>query len=121
MLFLRMKIKLIVASFFIVFGAYAQEVDQLKVYDHKSQEGQTLKIYAENGLIALTAYQPNIIKITYLKTAQEEIDTSSLITQRPLKTNVRITQNLDDIFMTTDSLIVIINKYDFSIKFESRK
>lgn len=116
-----MKFKLIVINLFVFLGVYAQEPSPLKTYDHKQLDGQTLKVYAENGLISLTAYQPNMIKVIYLKNDLQKPDSSYVVISNPLQTQVKITQNLDDIFMTTDSLIVIINKLNFSIKFQNRK
>ena len=116
-----MKLIVTVLNLFIFLGVYAQEPYRLKTYDHKQQNGQTLKVYAENGLILLTAYQPNMVKVTYLKSDLQQPDSSYVVISKPLETQVKITQNLDDIFMTTDSIIVIINKLNFSIKFQNRK
>ncbi len=110
-----MRLKIIFISFFLLSGSTlkSQSKWSLKSYDHKNQEGQTLKIYAENGLISITALKPNVIKVNYLK--EEKPIEDAVINE---VTFVRITQNLDDIFMGTDSLLIVINKLDFSIRFE---
>ena len=92
----------------------AQNLETFKIYDHKKQEGNNLKVYAENGLISLTAVKPNVIKLSFL--TLPELKPFSNIDK---EIYVRVTQNLDDIFMQTDSLLIIINKIDFSIKFEN--
>jgi hypothetical protein len=92
----------------------AQNLETFKIYDHKKQEGNNLRVYAENGLISLTAVKHNVIKLSFLTLS--ELNPISNIDK---EIYVRVTQNLDDIFMQTDSLLIIINKIDFSIKFEN--
>ncbi|MBD3749774.1 MAG: DUF4968 domain-containing protein [Sphingobacteriales bacterium] len=99
----------------------AQQKEQLKTYDHLHHEGQTLKVYAENGWIELTAYQPNVVKVSYLKNHKQLLDSSYVVVAKPYPTFVRVAQNLDNIFFETDSLFITINKWNFNIHFEGVK
>ena len=108
-----MKLFLILLFVFPIF-LNAQNLETFKIYDHKKQEGNNLRVYAENGLISLTAVKPNVIKLNFLTLPQ-----LNPISNIDKEIYVRVTQNLDDIFMQTDSLLIIINKLDFSIKFEN--
>lgn len=100
------------------FFGEAQILDSLDIYDHKEFENQTLKVFSDKGLIKLQVIKANIIKVNFYKKdaldIQEEQKAVDLV-------NVRITQNLEDIFMQTDSLLIIVNKLDFSIKFQNIK
>ncbi len=105
---------------FINISAYAQKIDQLKTYDRKELVGQTLKIYSETGIVALTVYQANMVKVSYFKDENQKPDSSFVVISAPKETSFKVSQNLDDIFLTTDSLVVIVNKLNFSIKFQKR-
>ncbi|MEO5909514.1 MAG: hypothetical protein ABIP95_01440 [Pelobium sp.] len=111
-----MKINFVIFFIFIFFLPYLVRAQDnfLNTYDHKKLEGQTLKVYSETGLVSLTALKPNIIKVSFLKS--DALNNKDLI--KGEEVFVRVTQNLDDIFMQTDSLLIIISKIDFSIKFE---
>ncbi|OAQ40491.1 hypothetical protein A5893_05965 [Pedobacter psychrophilus] len=109
-----MKLYLFLLLFSLPIFVEAQNLEPFKIYDHKKLEENSLKVYSEKGVICLTALKPDVIKVNF----------STLPEANPiLKTNksiyVRVTQNLDDIFMQTDSLLIIINKLDFSIKYKS--
>ena len=114
-----MKFKLFLIAFFGFYFAKAQEKVQLKTYDHKELVGQTLKIFADNGSISLTAYQANIIKVTYSFNTKG-LDVDVYPKEKLLSENVwvRVTQNLDDVFFVTDSVLIVVNKLDFSISFK---
>ncbi|MBK0383185.1 hypothetical protein I5M32_09465 [Pedobacter sp. SD-b] len=111
-----MRYVFLVFILIISLSAKAQKHFQLKVYDHKKLENQTLKIFSENGIISLRALKPNVIKVGF--SSLPDLD------PKPKQNNgvyVRVTQNLDDVFMQTDSLLIIINKLNFSIKYKSLK
>lgn len=114
----RLSIQLSFLLFFLVISLFVkgEQIDSLKNYHHKKLNNSTLKIYAENGLITLTAIKANVIKVDYAESESDSVAEKFT----PSKVIIRVTQNLDDIFMFTDSLIIIINKLDFSIKFEKR-
>lgn len=118
---MKIYISLILSFLFLAGGTKAQEKEQLKTYDHLHHEGQTLKIYAENGLIELTAFQPNVVKVSYLKNDKQQLDSSYVVVAKPYPTFVRVAQNLDNIFFETDSLFITINKWNFNIHFEGVK
>ncbi len=115
-----MKLKVFLFITFIFFSSIlqlkAQESFDLKVYDYKKLENQTLSVFAEHGVISLSAIKPNVIKVNFSSLQNNE----KLILKEDNGVYVRVTQNLDDIFMLTDSLLIVINKFDFSIKFEKR-
>ena len=115
-----MKLKVFLFITFIFFSSIlqlkAQESFDLKVYDHKKLENQTLSVFFEHGVISLSAIKPNVIKVNFTSLQNNE----KLIDKQDNGVYVRVTQNLDDIFMLTDSLLIVIYKFDFSIKFEKR-
>ncbi|TKC00243.1 alpha-glucosidase domain-containing protein [Pedobacter cryophilus] len=113
-----MKCCYIFLLFLFPFFGEAQILDSLDIYDHKEFENQTLKVFSDNGLIKLQVIKANIIKVNFYKKAAPEIQEEQ---KADTSVDVRITQNLDDIFMQTDSLLVIINKLDFKIKFQTTK
>ncbi len=98
--------------------AKAQVNTFLKVYDHKKLIQNTLKIYSEDGLISLTVIKPNLVEVAFLK---EDI-TVEPPTQNPEEQSyIRVTQNLENIYLQTDSLMLVVSKLDFSIHFKSYK
>jgi len=105
---------------FLLFGlpifVNAQNLKPFKIYDHKKIADNNLKVYSENGVICLTAVTPAVIKVNFTTLPE----TNSII-KSDKSVYVRVTQNLDDIFMQTDSLLIIINKLDFSLKYKSLK
>ena len=104
-------------ALFVFCNCFSQEAIELQNYDHKTLEESTLKIFAENGSIELTVINPNLIKVCYL----QKIKSSDV---KNVKTNqefIRVTQNLENIYMLTDSLLIVISKLDFSIKFLNKK
>ncbi|WP_379041406.1 hypothetical protein [Pedobacter alpinus] len=74
-------------------------------------QNSTLNIFSDSGNLSITAYNANIIKLTLSK---EKITPDTTSTLKPV--NVRVTQNLESIFFTTDSLIIAVAKFDLSIK-----
>lgn len=110
-----MKLYLFLVFLFPLF-VEAQNLGSLKIYDHKKLESNNLKVFAENGIISITALKPNVIKVDF-----STLPELNLMSKTDNEVYVRVTQNLDDIFMQTDSLLIIINKLDFSIKYKSIK
>ncbi len=113
--------KKIVLLFFILisFGfAKAQENTFLKVYDHKKLTGNTLKVFAEDGLVAITVIKPNLVELAFLK---KDINTETSNDKIAEENYIRVTQNLENIYLQTDSLMLVISKLNFSIQFKSFK
>lgn len=104
--------------FFLLFPSLgnAQILDSLDTYDHKEFENQTLKVFSDNGLIQLQVLKSNLIKLSISK--KDEL-VKQKISNPKEAVYVRITQNLESIYMQTDSLLVVISKLDFSIKFQN--
>lgn len=100
------------------FVGSTQILDSLDTYDHKEFENQTLKVFSDSGVIQLQVIASNVIKVSFSK--KENIDKHRIINQIS-EVDVRITQNLESIFMQTLYLIVVINKLNFSIKFLNRQ
>jgi len=96
----------------------AQVLDSLDTYDHKEFEKQTLKVFSDSGMIQLQVISPNLIKVSFSKRSDlEKPETIS----HPDSVYVRITQNLENIYMQTDSLLIVISKLDFTIKFLNKE
>jgi hypothetical protein len=115
---MKLKVSLYTTFIFFLssFQLKAQENLDFKIYDHKVLQDQTLSVFSENGLLTLFAIKPNVIKVNFSSPKNNE----KPIVKKDNDVYVRVTQNLDDIFMLTDSLLIVINKFDFSIKFEKR-
>lgn len=113
--------KKILILLFIIFSfgkTKAQENSFLKVYDHKKLTANTLKIYAEDGLISLSVIKPNLIEVAFLK---EDIASEQTKQNTKEQSYIRVTQNLENVYLQTDSLMLVISKLDFSIHFKSYK
>src|SRR6476619_161909 len=109
---MKFKTILFIAVLFSPIFLKAQSINSSNTYDHMEYHGdQTLKVYAENGFVELTAYQANVIKVTYHKNNQPITNSSDRVVKKPQEIYVRVTQNLDDIFFMTDSLYITINKW----------
>lgn len=113
-----MMFKLLLLLLSFPFLVNAQVLDSLDTYDHKEFDNQTLKVFSDSGVIQLQVINPSLIKVSFSKKRdlkkQETLSRSDSV-------YVRITQNLESIFMQTEKLLVIINKLDFSIKFQNLK
>ena len=110
--------KYLLVLLLIPFFGDAQILDSLDTYDHKEFEKQTLKVFSDNGVIQLQAISPNFIKLSFSK--RSDLEKSENINQSNL-VYVRITQNLESIYMQTDSILIVISKLDFSIKFQNKR
>ena len=104
-------------ALFVFCNCFSQEAIELQNYDHKTLVESTLKIYAEYGRIELTVINPNLIKVCYL----QKIKLSDVKNVKPNQEFIRVTQNLESIYMLTDSLLIVVSKLDFSIKFLNKK
>ena len=98
--------------------AKAQENNFLKVYDHKKLTGNTLKIFAEEGLIAISVLKPNLVEVAFLK---EDINSEESLDKSNSENYIRVTQNLENIYLQTDSLMLVVSKLDFSVLFKTYK
>lgn len=99
-------------SLFFIQAVKAQSQQIIPIYNTKTLEQNTLKIYSDSGLLAITAYKANVVKVKYFGKSQ-----SDFLPVYRANLNIRVTQNLDDIFFATDSLWVIVNKFDLSVRF----
>ena len=110
--------KYLLVLLLIPFFGDAQVLDSLDTYDHKEFEKQTLKVFSDSGVIQLQVISPNFIKLSFSKRSDlkkhETLSYSGSV-------YVRITQNLESIFMQTDIMLIVINKLDFSIKFQNKR
>lgn len=89
----------------------AQQI--IPLYTSKTLINNNLFIKSDSGVLKITAYQPNIVGISFSANQKISHDTSTLCKPQ----NIRVTQNIDDVFFATDSLLIIINKFDLSVRF----
>lgn len=94
---------------FVTTSCFAQQI--IPIYTSKSLKNNTLNIVSDSGYLSITAYNANIIKFCLSK-EKNLADTANK--NKPL--NIRVTQNLENVYFTTDSLIILVNKYDLSIR-----
>lgn len=93
----------------------AQTQQIIPIYSSKNLKNNTLKIYSDSGSLNIAALKGNVIKLTFFdKLAKSDMDS---LTSSSKSLNIRVTQNLDDIFFATDSLWVVVNKFDLSVRF----
>ena len=93
----------------------AQTQQIIPIYSSKNLKNNTLKIYSDSGSLNIAALKGNVIKLTFFdKLAKSDTDS---LTSSSKSLNIRVTQNLDDIFFATDSLWVVVNKFDLSVRF----
>ncbi len=104
-------IALILVFSFIFADAQSQQV--VPIYTSKNLTNNTLIITCDSGRLAVTAYKANVIKVQFFRKS----DSTEVGEETFEKQNIRVTQNLDDVFFATDSLWVIVNKLDLSIRF----
>ena len=110
--------KYLLVLLLIPFFGDAQILDSIDTYDYKEFENQTLKVFSDSGVIQLQAISPNFIKLSFSKRSDSEKSENTSLSDLVY---VRITQNLESIFMPTDSLLIVISKLDFNIKFQNRR
>lgn len=91
----------------------AQQI--IPIYNSKNLVHNTLKIKSDSGSLNITAYNAATIELTFYN--QQTLPNPSVANSTSRRLNIRVTQNLDDIFFATDSLWVIVNKYDSSVRF----
>ncbi|WP_017259974.1 hypothetical protein [Pedobacter arcticus] len=89
----------------------------IPIYNSKNLVNNTLKIKSDSGSLNITAYSANVIKLTFSDVKTD----SNIVSSSGSPLNIRVTQNLDDIFFATDSLWVIVSKYDLSVRFLKKK
>jgi alpha-glucosidase len=77
---------------------------------------QSVNITTDNDFAAITVYSPGIIRVRIDKQKLRE-DFSYAIISQPVKTTVKITQDNNEIDISTDSLKAVIQKNPFSIAF----
>jgi alpha-glucosidase len=79
---------------------------------------QDIDIKTENAFIKVVVYSPNIIRVRMDKQALAE-DFSYAVISKPVATKVSVTQNDNEINLTTDSLKVNIKKNPYAITFST--
>ena len=112
--------KIVLLFFSLISFCFVKGQDNtfLKVYDHKKLTGNTLKVFAEDGLVAITVIKPNLVELAFLK---QDVAITAAKEKTPEDNYIRVTQNLENIYLQTDSLILVISKLTFSIQFKSYK
>ena len=84
------------------------------------QDGQSVSITTDNAYAKITVYSPSIIRIRVDKQPLKT-DFSYAVTGNPEVTKVRVTQDENQLTITTDSLKAVILKKPFSIAFYNHK
>lgn len=84
------------------------------------QDGQSVSITTDNAYAKITVYSPSIIRIRVDKQPLKT-DFSYAVTGNPEVTKVRVTQDENQLIITTDSLKAVILKKPFSIAFYNHK
>lgn len=112
-----MKHRIILIVLFLLIFTKVKTVEAqqiIPIYSAKSLQNNTLTINSDSGNLRITVYQADVIKITFNDDLKPQFDSVNT-PKKPI--NIRVTQNLDDIFFATDSLWVIVSKFDLSIRF----
>ena len=78
--------------------------------------GQTISITTENAFATITVYAADVIRVRIDKQKLND-DLSYAVVVQPAKTNVRISNNDEQVIVLTDSLKAVILKKPFSVSF----
>lgn len=113
MIFKKTFIALLYLLLTQIAGVDAQQI--IPIYNSKNLVHNTLKIKSDSGSLNITAYNAATIELTFCN--QQTLPNPGVANSTSRRLNIRVTQNLDDIFFATDSLWVIVNKYDSSVRF----
>lgn len=98
-------------------GSFAQStVMQAGKIRSASIKAREVKITLENGEANVTVYSPSIVRIR-LNNQKLADDFSYAVIAKPVETKSTITQNNNEIVITTDSLKAVIGKNPFSVAF----
>jgi alpha-glucosidase len=99
-------------------AAYAQTspVKSAGNITHVNINGQQVDITTDNAYAEITVYSADIIRVRMDKQKLGD-DFSYAVISQPKKTNTTISQNTQEIDITTDSLRAVIKKAPFSIAF----
>jgi len=113
MIYRIIYVTLVLMLFTFFVNAQTQQI--IPIYSSKNLKNNILQIYSDSGSLNIAALKADVIKLTFFdKSAKPDKDSLTL----PSKLlNIRVTQNLDDIFFATDSLWVIVDKFDLSFRF----
>ncbi|MFB6455877.1 TIM-barrel domain-containing protein [Chitinophaga sp. Hz27] len=78
--------------------------------------GQQVKISMDNAFAEITVYSPSVVRVRMDKQPLKA-DFSYAVISKPTTTKINVSQNTQEIHITTDSLQVNIGKTPFSISF----
>lgn len=83
------------------------------------ESAQKIDIITENCFVSVTIYSPEVIRLR-LNTKAFEEDFSYAVIAEPQKTNYQLSENDTTIELSTDSLIVSINKHPLLFTFKTK-
>ena len=101
------------------FCAFSQEnpVDRVGLVTEVEIDGQRVKMTTEDDKhILITVYSPSVIRVR-INDEEFEDDFSYAVIAEPVDTKVNITQNDDEVRISTDSLLARIHKEPFAVAF----
>jgi alpha-glucosidase len=112
-------IKLLSVMPLLWLNANAQQKSPVKTIGNISLatiEGQQVNIVADNAFAQISVYTPSVIRVRIDKQNLQP-DFSYAVVGKPLPVKSQITQNDEQITITTDSLRAVISKKPFSVAF----
>lgn len=95
-------------------AGFGQQI--LPIYNQKKIINNTVYISSDSGDISFKFYSPSLVDVNLSKSAIVETEISPF-----KKIPVRVTQNIENVYLTTDSLLIIVNKFDLSVEFLTAK
>ncbi len=98
----------------------AQTKTYFKGYKSFSRDNKSIKVITETGQILISAYEPSVLRITYLDAANEFSDSSAVLVSHPQFTEFKISETPQFISLKTDSLELVISKADLEITFNKK-
>ena len=96
---------------------FAQTNTYFKGYKNFSFDGQNLKVNTETGQIRMTAYDQNVIRVTFLDAANEFSDSSYVLVSKPGAGLAKVTETSQSVILKTDSLELTLSKSNLELTF----
>ncbi len=100
----------------VSFTAFAQNSNQLNSFKTSAYDGKRLLIATTKGYIEITAFAPDVIRVTYKTNPNETVKSFSTIA-KPGRVRVQYTDNNLVTILKTSLLKIVVNKKDLSVSF----
>ncbi|WP_051189388.1 TIM-barrel domain-containing protein [Daejeonella oryzae] len=113
-----MKFRIFFALFLAATSsAFCQSKTYFTGYKNFSFDGQDLKVNTETGQIRISAYDQNVLRVTYLDALNEFSDSSYVLVSKPQSGIAKVSETPESIILKTDSLELTLSKNNLQLLF----